>query len=167
MKPFSLEFNAAVVSMASRVCPAGYDVVDNAPTCLADLIDWIERTNRIAVDRDNSDATIFGEGNAEINWAFRAWHDWTHYHIRAEFDLVGETRVALQQIADLAKVYGSSFAAKYKPLIMAEVVGQALHKELVGDFPVNQRTFDRQLIDLMKRRKEYDTTARRRTAQRP
>ena len=142
MKPFSLEFNAAVVTMANKVCPTGYDVADSAPSCLGDLIDHIDRTRRICVARGNSEATIFGAGNEEINWAFRAWHDWTHYHLRANFDLPGEARVAMQQYDDLRKVYGLSFADRYKPLILAEVLGQAIYKELVGAFPGNQREFD-------------------------
>ena len=148
MKPFSPEFNAVVYAMAARVCPTGYDISERyAPSNLPDLIDLIERTNRICVSNENSAATIFGGPDfAEFNYAFRAWHDWTHYHIRAEFNLAGEARVALQQIADLAKVYGAAFGERYKPLILAEVIGQALYKECTGKFPVDQRAFDREFL---------------------
>jgi len=147
MQPFSREFNAAVHVMADKVCPCGYDLAPNAPTNLADLVDWIERTGRIAVVPDNSDETIFGDASEkDFNYDFRAWHDWTHYHIRADFNLIGETRVAMQQIADLAKIYGTAFADKYKPLILAEVIGQALHNELLGCFPKHQRLFDNNFL---------------------
>ncbi len=143
MKPFSTEFNAATMAMANRVCPTGYDIADHAPDNLPDLIDQIERTGRICVSRANSEVTVFGgPDNAELNYAFRAWHDWTHYHIRAEFSLTGEARVAMQQVADLATVYDAAFAEKYKPLILAEVIGQALYKEFTGEFPIDQRAFD-------------------------
>ena len=147
MKPFNREFNAAVFAMASRVCPTGYDIAENEPSNLPDLIDQIERTGRIVVSSLNCDATIFGGSDErEFNYAFRAWHDWTHYHIRAEFTLAGEARVAVQQVADLAKGYGPAFAERYKPLLFAEIIGQALYKEITGEFPRFQRTFDSEFL---------------------
>jgi hypothetical protein len=154
MKPFSLEFNVAVVAMASRVCPTGYDVTDdpraatvtNAKAYFAE----VTRCKRITVFTGNSERTIFGgPENAEINWAFRAWHEWTHWYLGAPFNLVGETRVAEQQWLDLQKVYGAAFAAKYKPLLYAEVIGQALAYEMSGEFPDDQRAFDNLFLAYM------------------
>jgi hypothetical protein len=149
MKPFSLEFNAACVAMAARVNPGGFlvsgiDTALAAPTSLAELRACEKATGCIVVDSANSYATIFAD--AEVNYAFRAWHDWTHLRYSAEFNLCGETLVAEMQIRDLAKVYGASFAERYKPLIYAEVIGQALYKELTGAFPVEQRAFDKTFL---------------------
>lgn len=151
MEPFSLEFNAAVMRMANIVCPCGYDVDGPdvglaAPQDLEALNLHIRATGRILVSREHSDNTIFAD--PEHNWAFRAWHDWTHWYIQADFDLAGEVKVAIQQVKDLAKVYGETFAERYKPIIFAEVIGHALAKELTGEFPVNQRGFDAAFLDL-------------------
>lgn len=149
MKPFSLEFNAACFAMANRVCPTGYDISDAAPSSIHDLLDYVDRHRRIVVSSEHSEQTIFAD--KECNYAFRAWHDWSHYILRAEFNLAGEARVALRQIEDLAKVYGASFAERYKPLILAEVIGQALYKEIGGEFPVDQRIFDIRFLNSMDR----------------
>lgn len=144
MKPFSLEFNAAVMTMANRVCPTGYDIGPDAPTSLTELREHVARTGRIKVSNENSDDTIFAD--AEHNYAFRAWHDWTHWRYMHGFDLAGETNVALAQIRDLGKIFGKAFAEKYKPLILAEVVGQALYKEVTAD---DQRRFDASFLAQM------------------
>ncbi|MDE2096219.1 MAG: hypothetical protein KGL39_03170 [Patescibacteria group bacterium] len=149
MEPYSLEFNAAVMTMANRVCPCGYDVSDaahSAPDSLAALNKHIETTRRILVSRDHSDNTIFSD--PEINWAFRAWHDWTHWRIQAEFDLVGEVEVALRQVKDLTTVYGPAFGNRYQPIIFAEGIGHTLLKELTGKFPIDQRRFDAAFLGL-------------------
>lgn len=147
MKPFSLEFNAAVMTMANRVCPAGYDIGVDVPKTLPELREHVANTGRILVSSENSDNTIFAD--PEHNYAFRAWHDWTHWHTLSGFDLVNETNVAMRQISDLAKVFSPRFADKYKALILAEVVGQALYREITGEFPVAQRSFDRTFLGHM------------------
>jgi hypothetical protein len=145
MIPYSLELNAAVVSMAARVCPKGWDVVPQGPGSLTELVDAVARTGRIPVDKRYSAATIFGE--PEINCAFRAWHDWTHYHYMKPFTLTGETEVAQLQLADLATVYGAKFADRYKAILYAEVIGQALAFEITGKFPDDQISFDEKFLD--------------------
>ena len=145
-KPFSLAFNAAVVAMASRVCPCGYDIeadAEKVPSTLAALRAHIECMGRIVVWSGASEDTIFGSGNAEMNWAFRAWHDWTHYAIGAEFNVAGERAVAMRQIEDLGRVFGERFAAEYAPYITEEVIGQAKHYHAKHAFPDNQRQFAR------------------------
>ena len=142
MKPLSIRFNAAIMTMANKVCPAGWDVDNStAPTSLAMLQDHVARTGRILVDGRHSDRTIFG--CPEHNWAFRAWHDWTHLAIRAEFSLDGELAVAHRQIEDLCRVFGHSEDTRlWSRYIMAEVYGQALHFRDTGEFPADQVAFD-------------------------
>lgn len=135
-------FNACVMTMASKVCPTGYDVSPegDGPYDLETLQDHIARTGRILVDGRNSDNTIFG--CPEHNWAFRAWHDWTHWVLRAPFTLQGELEVAQRQIADMHRVYGHGKQSRlFASLIMSEVYGQALHYEATGNFPVDQVAF--------------------------
>lgn len=140
MKPLSPAFNAAVMTMANRVCPAGYDVSDDAPASLTELQDRVARTGRINVDRANSDRTIFGD--PEHNWAFRAWHDWTHLAISAPFTLDGELAVAHRQIQDMHLAYGhGKQAQEFARLIMSEVYGQALYFRNHGKFPEDQIAF--------------------------
>lgn len=141
-----IEFNAIVHAMASRYCPLGYDI-GRAPRSLDALQTELAQRNRFTVNGDYSDNTIFSE--REFNLDFRAWHDATHYAIGAEFDLVGETAVAIRQIDDLATVYGTRTANRYRALILAEVVGQALAYEFTGRFPSDQPQFDRAFINAM------------------
>jgi hypothetical protein len=139
-EPYDRAFNAAVMTMANRVCPAGYDVVPErqAPgRDLDELITHIEMRGRIAVSRDHSENTIFG--CPEHNWAFRAWHDWTHWILRAPFTLDGELSVAHRQCEDLARVFGHGpRVVEWQRLIMGEVYGQALFYETHGRFPEDQ-----------------------------
>lgn len=140
-------FNAMVAAMASRVCPTGFDVsgVDNAfpaPTSLPALQAHVARTGRILVDGAHSARTIYGE--PEFNFAFRAWHDWTHWTLRAEFDLPGELAVAYRQVEDMHRVFGYGGETElFASLIVAEVYGQALYLHRCGEFPQDQVEFTR------------------------
>ena len=141
--PFNVKFNVAVRRMAELVCPAGYDVLDNgAPYNLQSLNDYVRLHHRIGVSRRYSDNTIFG--CPETNWAFRAWHDWTHFIIQAPFTLDGELAVAHRQIEDLVRVYGHGAETRdFAKLIMCEVYGQASYHVEHGEFPADQRAFTR------------------------
>jgi hypothetical protein len=139
LEPYDRSFNAAVMKMASLVCPKGYDVVpeSDAPESLQDLQTLVELTGRIAVSRDHSNNTIFG--CPEHNWAFRAWHDWTHFILRAPFTLDGELSVANRQCEDIARVFGHGPRVReWQRLIMGEVYGQALYFDQHGHFPEDQ-----------------------------
>src|SRR5258708_3343095 len=80
-QPLSLAFNAEVMTMANKVCPCGYDVDPDYQPTFEGLNEYIERTGRIMVNSKYSENTIFAD--AEHNYAFRAWHDWTHWIIQA------------------------------------------------------------------------------------
>ena len=144
-------FNAAVVSMAARLFPKGFNVsgVDSdtaAPDTLVKL-NAVIAAGRMIVDGANSAATIFAD--PETNYAFRAWHDWTHWYLQAPFSVAGECAVACQQIADLAAIYGRAFADRYKSLIYAEVIGQALAYDISGMFPADQIGFDAAFLNVL------------------
>jgi hypothetical protein len=137
-QPYDASFNCAIMSMANRVCPAGYDVVeDGGATSLADVQRMIKDRHRLTVDSRYSEDTIFG--CPEHNHAFRAWHDWTHWILRAEFTLDGELAVAHRQCEDLARIYGHGLQVRaWCRLIMGEVYGQAHYREVHGHFAASQ-----------------------------
>lgn len=137
--PLSLAFNAAVMTMARKVCPTGYDVSDQAPSSLEELNKHIARTRRIVVSNENSSQTIFG--CPEHNFAFRAWHDWTHWAIQAPFTLEGERLVAYRQMIDIQRVFGRKGSQLFCLLIEEEVIGQAEYYAEHGEFPVDQVAF--------------------------
>ena len=151
-------FNEAVRVMAKKVWRLGYDISDDAgyaaaPGSIGSHYDSVEayfagisERHRVTVYMGGSDNTIFGE--PDFNYDFRAWHEWTHWTLRAPFDLDGELAVAHRQCQDLAKVFGHGIQFDcWQRYIMAEVYGQALHHYKTGAFPTNQREFDRAYID--------------------
>ena len=149
MVPLDRAFNIAVNHMAARVCPTGFDVTMDeaaAPNTLDRLLRHIERTGRILVWGGCCDATIFAWG--ETNAAFRAWHDWTHYILRAPFDLPGERAVCARQQADLALIYpGHPNLPLWHRLLEIEIVGQAVYLTATGSFPADQREFAHRMLE--------------------
>ncbi len=140
-----LAFNAAVQTMARKVWRNGYDVSNDPCYAAQDdhlaYFDQISEDRRVTIYTGGSEHTIFGE--PEINWDFRAWHEWTHYILRQPFTLDGELAVAHRQCEDLARVYGhEARTARWQQLIMAEVYGQALYYKRNGRFPIAQSMFD-------------------------
>jgi hypothetical protein len=146
MEPFSLAFNAAVMTIANRLCPTGYDVSPDAPTSLEALTAHIQATGRIVVSSENSDATIYGD--PEHNFAFRAFHDWCHWRYQLPFTLDGEREVCKRQQEIVRQVFGPGTATeRFCALIECEVVGQAEYFEAYGHFPEDQRAFAEQWLN--------------------
>ena len=148
---FSTKFNAACLHIASKLHPCGFDVsgVDTniaAPTSLDELNACIATRKRLIVDGANSDNTIFAD--AEVNYAFRAWHDWCHWRYQLPFTLEGETRVALRQIDHIRSLYGKTDADAFAKVIWEEVVAQAEHYSITGEFPKDQRAFARHYLGI-------------------
>lgn len=148
--PLDIAFNVAVRTIASRLFPCGFDVTSDAseaPDTLDKLTAHIERTGRLLVWNGASDSTIFAD--PETNWAFRAWHDWTHWRYQLPFVLAGEREVAERQCADLALVYpGRPELIGWQRLIRIEVVGQASYFESKGRFPDDQYAFALDMLAL-------------------
>jgi len=142
--------NAAVTSIARKVWRLGYDISDDAKYASAPdpetYYNEITKRQRVTIYTGGSEHTIFGE--AEINYDFRAWHEWTHYILRAPFTLAGELAVARRQCEDIARLFGNSEQVeRWQRLIMAEVYGQALYFKRHGQFPSNQIAFDRAYVN--------------------
>ena len=141
--PLCTHLNAAVVAMAGRLFPTGFDVTDDeqaAPASLEALNEHLANTGRMLVWSGGSDKTIFGA--PEINHAFRAWHDWCHWHLQAEFNDKGEYAVYVQQCAHLNQFWPGHFKlGSWMTLLYIEVVEQNSHYRKTGQFPVDQRAF--------------------------
>lgn len=137
--PFSTELNCAVLKIANRLFPTGFDVSDDAPESLTELVGIIENTGRMVVSDANSESTIFG--SVEVNCAFRAWHDWCHWKGRFPFTLEGERQAYEMQIEHLKTV--GCWSAGVEALLDIEINGQAAYFEEHKEFPEDQRAFTR------------------------
>lgn len=134
------QLNVAVLTIAKRLMPCGFDVGPDAPDTLEGIKANYALTGRIKVWDGASEQTIYGD--REVNYAFRAWHDWCHLRGNHEFDDEGELAVAVMQCSHVQEVYGlGPTASAICRVIMAEVVGLARYRRDHGEFPVDQRTF--------------------------
>lgn len=140
-RPVCTAFNAAVLHIAGRFNPLGWDVSDNAPSTLAEQKAYVAAHGRLCVWGGASDNTIFAD--PEVNLAFRAWHDAAHLALGADFSIRGERRAAYAQIGHVATLYGvgGTMHKVALNLVQAEVIGQAMYRERHGGFPVDQRAF--------------------------
>ena len=133
-------FNAAVLQIANRLNPCGWDLCEGIDN-LSKLRSYVAMNGRIAVSGENSDRTIFGD--PEVNFAFRAWHDWHHLKLDAEFDPAGELAVANSQAGDLIALYGAAVSRPWRELLDIEVNGQVRYFAYHNCFPVDQIGFAR------------------------
>lgn len=123
------EFNEAIIKVVKHL-KIQYEVVDVAPSTFEELKEHASKTSVLKVWAGESTHTIYG--SKEVNYAFRAWHDYTHLLLDAPFTLEGELTVALHQ---------AKMVPKFAEVIMAEVYGQALHAIKTGEFPKDQVKF--------------------------
>lgn len=140
-------FNALTVDMASRLqwIPVDYDPY---PT-LSDMRRDYELTGRIKVSTLHSDNSIYGD--PFINWCSRAWHDYTHLAVNAEFDAEGERLAASYQMLQIQELWASRKLSQeqsitFKRIIDAEVNGQVEYYLQHGTFPANGYEFTRERI---------------------
>ena len=138
--PLDKSWNVAVLHMASITNPNGFDVSEQAPGSYKELCEHMSATGRMLVWNGASTQTVFDDH--EVNWAGRAWHDWTHYTYHHEFTISGERAVCEQQKRDVVHIYGQSAQTSYwLRLLEAEIMGQVIYKEAYGEFTVDQRAF--------------------------
>ena len=144
-KPLDRAFNVAVIHMANRLFPTGFDVSSTAPDTFEKLKAHVATTGRMCVWSGASDATIFDD--AEVNWAFRAWHDFCHVFGNYDFTFMGELNAALMMAEQLREVYGcDERSQRFVNIIMCEVVGQTRHFMATGEFVQDQMTFARDYL---------------------
>lgn len=121
----SAEFNRAIMKLAPR-----FTVKDDAPDTLEKLTR--QNASSLVVWAGASDSTIYGD--PAVNWAFRAWHDYLHIKLNAEFNEHGETIVAIEQARQLRN-------DGYGKLVTIEVIEQLNYFKKFGKFPDNQLKF--------------------------
>lgn len=93
--PLDPGLNTAIVAIASLLFPNGFDVADIAPDTYDKLKAHLDAGRRMLVWSGASDYTVFG--CCEVNWAYRAWHDWCHWQGAHLFTLEGEEATANMQ----------------------------------------------------------------------
>lgn len=141
LRPLSVAFNVAVLHIASRVLPCGFDVSSKAPQDFESLLAHYDKTGRILVWNGASEQTIFAD--SEVNFAFRAWHDSKHITGGFNFMRKGEISAMRAQQMDVVTLYNGPTMHFFCDLIKAEVQGQFDYKERRGGFPVDQLAFVR------------------------
>jgi hypothetical protein len=140
VEPLDLAFNAAVVSIARRLFPYGFDVSDQAPRTFDELKALFDADKRLVVYSGGSSSTIYADPG--VNYAFRAWHDWSHWVGHHDLTFPGEVAVCKRQQADLVELYGDNEQTRrWCKLIHAEIAGQATYHLYHKRFPDNQRAF--------------------------
>lgn len=138
--PLDRGLNVAVMHIAGRYNPCGFDVSAEAPATFPELKQHVSQCGRLTVWNGNSEDTVFDD--AEVNWHFRAWHDAVHLAIGADFSLLGEYRCYQRQWQDIVTLYGESPRThRWRDILYAEIMGQAMYYHDRGNFPVNQRQF--------------------------
>jgi hypothetical protein len=123
--------NEEIAVAARRAMTPRFLVSDLAPQTVAEMHRAFSETGRIVVWSGGSESTIYRE--PQVNYLFRAWHDWTHLRTGADFTLAGETRNAIAQM--------SQVGTELQRLIYIETVLQAAHFFKTGDFPLDQVAF--------------------------
>ncbi len=135
-----IHFNAAVLTICSRVLPGGFDVSDKAPETYEELVAHLDAGRRMLVYSGGSQRTIYGD--PEVNFAFRAWHDWCHWRGRYDFSYEGERAACTMQGDHLVALYGeSSQTRRWLRILEAEIIGQRDYFDRHGIFPEDQRAF--------------------------
>ena len=136
-KPLCRAFNVAVHTMSQRLFPMGFDVSPDAPSTLEALTKHHEKTGRFLISSLYSDHTIYA--CAETNHAFRAWHDWVHWHLQEPFESAGECHVCARQQSQLRARFGPGKQTdRFCGLIYFEVMEQVYYKNEHGQFPDDQ-----------------------------
>lgn len=78
----------------------------------------------LSVRAGASNATIYG--CREVNYAFRAWHDWCHWRGGHDLSIEGELAACHMQEHHLLELYGDTEQTrKWRTLLRAEIVGHA------------------------------------------
>lgn len=137
--------NVAILHIAQRILPQGFDVSETAPDTYEALVARFESGMRYVVYAGGSDRSIYGD--PEVNYHFRAWHDWCHWQGRHDFSLEGEFGAYRMQCGHLITLYGESeMVTRWHRILYAEVIGQKLHQRKYGCFPEDQLTFTKRFL---------------------
>jgi hypothetical protein len=140
MHPLDRGLNTAILHIASRLFPCGYDVADNPPEGCDALTRHLNAGGRMIVWAGGSDATIYGD--REVNYAFRAWHDFCHWRGEFDYSLRGEAATWSLQRDQVLALFGDNTRTRWwLGLLRAEIVGQGEYFSRYQRFPNDQRAF--------------------------
>ncbi len=89
-----------------------------------------------------SDSTIYS--SPDVNFAYRAYHDWTHLRLQADVDLESEKRVSSAQL-EHARAWG--LEGRDLAALWADSHGQNEYFEKYGEFMHDQRAFVLAYVD--------------------
>ena len=126
---FSARLNEIVLYSAPT-----FEARDIAPSTVPDLF-GAGSVGTLAVWNGASDGTVFGAAN--VNHAFRAWHDSLHLATRIGFTVAEEIELGRRQAELVARLSGDRLAT----LVWLEVAGQAAEFQRTGAFVSDQVAF--------------------------
>lgn len=139
-EPLDPSLNAAILSITARLFPHGFGISVDAPQTYADLQSLLKSRRHLVVWSGGSERTIYAA--PEVNYAFRAWHDWCHWRGRHRFDLQGESAVYEMQCRHLeALAPAQATMRRWRQILYAEVMAQNIYHDRYGTFPNDQRAF--------------------------
>lgn len=145
-KPMFPEFNRLVWRMIEEL-DIQYTLTNDQYATFEEMkMDAEMRGGVFSVNRLHSDCTVFGD--ADTNWAFRAWHDSCHIKMDADFSRLGEERAMGLMMAHLDEKFDLNAPLLWYEIIQVEVMGQFDYLEKWGEFPVDQRAFMAQELAL-------------------
>jgi hypothetical protein len=138
--PLDKGLNCAILHIAGRLLPTGYDVAPDAPASYRALRAHLDAGKRMVVYDGGSEGTIYAD--PEVNYAMRAWHDWAHYTCGNDFSIEGETANCRVQQAQLLELYGDcETTRRWCRILDAEIIGQRLYYAKHGTYVRDQRAF--------------------------
>lgn len=143
--PLNEGFNQAVLAMVSIYLPEGFNTSAEELDSFEQVKALWEREGRLTVSQSHSSNTIFGK--PEVNWAFRAWHDYCHIKGDFPFTVWGEWMACYMQRQQLRAAF--SFhpqLEKWCQLLDIEVNGQVGYSLRFHTFPENQIEFTKERL---------------------
>ena len=144
-QPLDVELNAAILTIAAYLFPCGYRVSEDAPDSYDKLVAHLNAGKPMVVYAGASEQTIYED--REVNYAFRAWHDWCHWRGGHRFNRQGEHAVYEMQCRHLVHFYDDSTRTRrWFDILYAEIIGQQIYFEQRRQFPVDQRAFVEQFL---------------------
>lgn len=137
--PFDQTLNNAILRLSAHYVPT-FIISDHAPATYRQLKAHLDAGKTMVVAHEGSSHTIFA--SEQVNFAFRAWHDWCHWKGEYDFSLFGESATCNMQIEQIYAFYGVNDQTQFwAQLLVAEVIGQRCYYERHRQYIHDQRAF--------------------------
>lgn len=139
-RPLDPSLNSAILTIAGRLFPDGFSISTDAPQTYHQLTSLLDSGKGLIVWSGSSEMTIYAA--PEVNYAFRAWHDWCHWRGQHPFTLKGESAVYEMQCSHLTSMSNDQDTIRrWRRILYAEIMGQNIYRDRYGQFPEDQRAF--------------------------